>query len=50
MTVSKYKKIERRINSFPSIPATVAQVLSVVENSESSLQDLIKAILPDQSM
>lgn len=50
MTESKYQEIERQIDSFPSIPATVAQVLSVVGNPESSLQDLIQAILPDQSM
>lgn len=50
MTVSKYEEIERHIDSFPSLPATVTQVLSVIGNPESSVQDLIQAILPDQSM
>ena len=50
MTASKYEEIERKIDSFPSLPAIVAQVLSVVENPDSSIKDLVQTILPDQSM
>jgi len=50
MTTSKYEEIERQIDSFPSLPAIVAQVLSVTDNPDSSVQDLIQVILPDQSM
>jgi HD-like signal output (HDOD) protein len=50
MAEAKYDMIEKRIDSFPPLPATVAHVLSVTGNPESSLHDLIQAILPDQSM
>ncbi len=42
--------IEKQLESLPPLPVTVAQVLSVVNNPESSANDLVKAILPDQSM
>lgn len=50
MPDSKYDLIEKRIDSFPPLPATVAHVLSVTGNPESSVHDPIQAILPDQSM
>lgn len=50
MAESKYDMIERQIDSFPPLPATVAHVLSVTGNPESSVHDLIQAILPDQSL
>ena len=50
MTSAKYQEIARRIHSFPSLPATVVQVLSITDNPESTVQELIQAILPDQSM
>ena len=42
--------IEKQIESLPPLPATVAEVLAVVNNPDSSANDLVKAILPDQSM
>lgn len=45
-----YSRIEKHIESFPSLPGTVANVMSVVNNPESSAKDLTQAVLPDQSM
>jgi len=42
--------IEQQIESLPPLPVTVAEVLAVVNNPDSSANDLVKAILPDQSM
>ncbi|OGR17507.1 MAG: hypothetical protein A2X81_20115 [Desulfobacterales bacterium GWB2_56_26] len=42
--------IEKQIESLPPLPVTVAEVLAVVNNPDSSANDLVKAILPDQSM
>lgn len=42
--------IDRQIESLPPLPTTVTEVLAVVNNPESSANDLVKAILPDQSM
>lgn len=50
MKDSHYARIEKNIDSFPSLPSTVAEVMSVVNNPESSAKDLTQAILPDQSM
>ncbi len=50
MKESYYSKIERQIDSFPSLPTTVAEVMRVVNNPESSAKELTQAILPDQSM
>jgi HD-like signal output (HDOD) protein len=50
MSDSIYSRIEERIDSFPSLPSTVAEVMNVVNNPESSAKDLTQAILPDQSM
>lgn len=50
MTESRYDKIEQRIDAFPPLPATVATIISITDNPESSVRDLIQAILPDQSM
>ena len=38
------------IDSFPALPATVAKVLQVTADPESSADDLMKVVLPDQSM
>lgn len=50
MTESYYSRIERSIDSFPSLPSTVADVMRVINNPESSAKELTQAILPDQSM
>jgi HD-like signal output (HDOD) protein len=42
--------IDRQIESLPPLPTTVTEVLAVVNNPESSANDLVKAILPDQAM
>jgi HD-like signal output (HDOD) protein len=42
--------IEKQIESLPPLPVTVSRVMEVTANPESSANDLIKAILPDQSM
>lgn len=42
--------IEQQIESLPPLPITVANVLTVTNNPESSANDLVKAILPDQTM
>ncbi|MBM9604323.1 HDOD domain-containing protein [Desulfopila inferna] len=50
MTESHYSRIEKNIDTFPSLPSTVAEVMNVVNNPESSAKELTQAILPDQSM
>lgn len=40
----------KQIDSFPALPTTVNKVMAVTGNPESSAHDLMKAILPDQSM
>ena len=42
--------IEQQIESLPPLPTTVAEVLAVINNPDSSANDLVKAILPDQAM
>ena len=43
-------KIFRQVDSLPSLPATVSNVLAVTADPESSVEDLVNAILPDQAM
>lgn len=40
----------REIDTLPSLPVVVTQVLAITSDPESSANDLMKAILPDQSM
>lgn len=42
--------IDKQIESLPPLPVTVAQVLAVVNDPDSSANDLVKAVLPDQAM
>jgi HD-like signal output (HDOD) protein len=42
--------INRQIEAFPPLPTTVTRVLSITSDPKSSAQDLIQAILPDQTM
>ena len=44
------KTILRQIDGFPALPSTVSDVITITDNPESSAQDLMEAILPDQSM
>jgi putative nucleotidyltransferase with HDIG domain len=50
MNDSKPISIENQIESMPPLPMTVSRVLEVTNNPESSANDLLKAILPDQTM
>jgi putative nucleotidyltransferase with HDIG domain len=42
--------IIEQLEALPPLPQTVADVLTVTNNPESSANDLVKAILPDQAM
>jgi putative nucleotidyltransferase with HDIG domain len=42
--------IDHVIDSLPPLPVTVANVIKVTTNPESSADDLVRAILPDQIM
>lgn len=50
MTTSGPVTLEKKIASFPPLPITVSRVLEVTSDPESSANDLMKAILPDQAM
>jgi HD-like signal output (HDOD) protein len=50
MNDSKPVSIEKQIDLMPPLPITVSRVLEVTNNPESSANDLLKAILPDQTM
>ncbi len=50
MQDKQHSNIFRQVDSLPSLPATVSKVLSVTADPESSVEDLVNAILPDQSM
>lgn len=50
MKDDKVLKIIKQIDNFPSLPDTVAKVITVTTNPDSSARDLMHAILPDQSM
>ena len=42
--------MQRQMDSFPVLPVTVAQILRVTGDPESSAADLMAALLPDQSL
>ncbi|KJR99465.1 MAG: hypothetical protein VR65_15885 [Desulfobulbaceae bacterium BRH_c16a] len=42
--------INAQIDAFPALPATVGKVMAVTADPESSANDLMQAILPDQAM
>ncbi|MGB3212741.1 MAG: HDOD domain-containing protein [Desulforhopalus sp.] len=50
MYTSKSISIEKQLESLPPLPITVTKVMQVTNNPESSANDLLKAILPDQTM
>ncbi len=47
---TKAEQIRQQIDSFPVLPATVSRIMHVTANPESSANDLVQAILPDQSL
>ncbi len=50
MTTSSFTPISNYIDSLPALPAIVTRVMEITRNPESSANDLMQAILPDQSM
>jgi HD-like signal output (HDOD) protein len=50
MNEPKLLSIAQQIEAFPLMPITVSKVIEVTNNPESSANDLVKAILPDQTM
>ena len=50
MTDHTTNAIQARIESFPALPDIVAKVMAVTSNPESSAGDLMRVVLPDQSM
>ena len=50
MSQSSIQVIHDQIDALPTLPATVTRVLAITSDPESSAQDLMQAILPDQTM
>ena len=50
MESKKFKRIEKHIDSFPVLPSTVTRLMEVTSSQESSAQDVMETILPDQSL
>jgi HD-like signal output (HDOD) protein len=50
MTHPYLTAINSQINSLPALPAIVTKVMAVTANPESSANDLMQIILPDQTM
>jgi HD-like signal output (HDOD) protein len=50
MTTELSRTILNRVDAFPALPATVSNVITITGDPESSAQDLMKAVLPDQAM
>ncbi len=50
MTDQYLNSINSQIESFPALPAIVTKVMAVTANPESSANDLMQIILPDQAM
>ncbi len=50
MDITQQKKIVETFDSLPVLPMTVNNVMAVTNDPEASAQDLMNAILPDQSM
>jgi HD-like signal output (HDOD) protein len=50
MTHPYLTAINSQINSLPALPAIVTEVMAVTANPESSANDLMQVVLPDQTM
>ncbi len=50
MTNSKIHLIEQKVNLFPPLPTAVARVIKVTNDPESSANDLMRAVVSDQSI
>lgn len=47
---TKAEQIRQQIDAFPILPATVSRIMHVTSSPESSADDLVQAMLPDQSL
>lgn len=50
ITVSREEQIKKYIDSFPVVPTSVARLIQVTNDPESSAHDVMEVILPDQSL
>ena len=50
MTSKLSSAILKQVDGFPALPATVSNIITITGNPESSAQDLMNAVLPDQAM
>ncbi len=50
MPDSRAELLQEHIDAFPILPTTATRVMQVTSNPESSAQDLMEAILPDQAL
>lgn len=50
MTLRHSIAIKAQLDAFPALPATVGNVMTVIADPQSRASDLMRAILPDQSM
>ena len=50
MKKTRFDRIKQHIDTFPVLPATVTRLMAVVNDPESSVDDIINTILPDQSL
>lgn len=50
MDAEIFQRIEKHLDSVPVLPATVMSLMEVTSNPESSAQDVMEKILPDQSL
>lgn len=50
MEKNRREQIKQHIDTFPVLPSNVAALMRVTNDPESSIQDLIEVILPDQSL
>lgn len=50
MKTTRSELIKQHIDSFPVLPVTVTRLMKVTNDPEGSAQDVMEAILPDQSL
>jgi putative nucleotidyltransferase with HDIG domain len=50
MTTTRHELIKQHIDSLPVLPVTVTRLMEVTSDPESSAQDVMESILPDQSL
>lgn len=50
MTNENLEAIYRKIDAFPALPTVVSRVIEITGNQDSSANELMEAILPDQAM